>query len=146
MLHNTATLSPQDIVAEVRKFISGAVGPSHSTNMQDVTRAALFLLKNVPATKDAVLEYFCSVFFVAVTKYVRQIEVCVHEQHFIYITFMARLYITILLGKAKHGNTRRKYYSRDSYCSKQFYQWKSRSMGTYHISVVTGITWYFLDW
>lgn len=81
MLHNTATLSPQDILAEVRKFISGAARSSHSTNTQDVTRTGLFLLKNVPATRDAVLEYFCNVFFVAVTKYVRQIEVRIHGQN-----------------------------------------------------------------
>ncbi|EFN88542.1 Integrator complex subunit 5 [Harpegnathos saltator] len=74
MMHNTATLSPQDILAEVRKFISGTVRPSHNTNTQDMTRTALFLLKNVPATRAAVLEYFCNVFFIAVTKYVRQIE------------------------------------------------------------------------
>lgn len=74
MLHNTA-LSHQDILAEVKKFISGAVRPIHSTNTQDVTRTALYLLQNVPAARDAVLEYFCNIFFVAVTKYVRQIEV-----------------------------------------------------------------------
>ncbi|KYM81411.1 Integrator complex subunit 5 [Atta colombica] len=74
MLHNTATLSPQDILTEVRKFISGAIRPAHNTNTQDVTRTALSLLKNVPAAREAVLEYFCNVFFVAVTKYVRQIE------------------------------------------------------------------------
>ncbi|KAM0729054.1 Integrator complex subunit 5 [Formica fusca] len=75
MLHNTTTLSPQDILTEVRKFISGAVSrSSHSANTQDVTRTALFLLKNVPAARDAVLEYFCNVFFTAVSKYVRQIE------------------------------------------------------------------------
>lgn len=74
MLHNT-TLSHQDILAEVKKFISGAVRPIHSTNTQDVTRTALYLLQNVPAARDAVLEYFCNIFFVAVTKYVRQIEV-----------------------------------------------------------------------
>ncbi|KAG9432056.1 integrator complex subunit 5 isoform X1 [Apis mellifera carnica] len=74
MLHPTGTLSPQDILAEVRKFISGAVRPTHSTSTLDVTRTALSLLRNVPAARDAVLEYFCNVFFVAVTKYVRQIE------------------------------------------------------------------------
>lgn len=74
MLHNT-TLSPQDVLAEVRKFISGAVSrSSHNANTQDVTRTALVLLKNVPAARDAVLEYFCNVFFAAVSKYVRQIE------------------------------------------------------------------------
>ncbi|XP_035740370.1 integrator complex subunit 5-like [Vespa mandarinia] len=74
MLHLTNTLSPQDILAEVRKFISSAVRPSHNTNTLDVTRTALFLLKNLPAARDAVLEYFCNVFCIAVTKYVRQIE------------------------------------------------------------------------
>ncbi|XP_076653027.1 integrator complex subunit 5 omd [Halictus rubicundus] len=74
MYNSTGTLSPQDILAEVRKFISGAVRPTHSTSTLDVTRTALSLLRNVPAARDAVLEYFCNVFFVAVTKHVRQIE------------------------------------------------------------------------
>ncbi|XP_076236302.1 integrator complex subunit 5 omd isoform X2 [Calliopsis andreniformis] len=63
-----------DILAEVRKFISGAVRPTHNTSTLDVTRTALSLLRNVPAARDAVLEYFCNVFFAAVTKYFRQIE------------------------------------------------------------------------
>lgn len=75
MLHSTGVLSPQDILVEVRKFISGAVRPTHSTSTLDVTRTALTLLRNVPAARDAVLEYFCNVFFIAVTKYVRQLEV-----------------------------------------------------------------------
>ena len=74
MLHSTGALSPQDILTEVRKFISGAVRPTHSTSTLDVTRTALSLLRSVPAARDAVLEYFCNVFFVAVTKHVRQIE------------------------------------------------------------------------
>lgn len=75
MLHSPGALSPQDILTEVRKFISGAVRPTHSTSTLDVTRTALSLLRSVPAARDAVLEYFCNVFFVAVTKHVRQIEV-----------------------------------------------------------------------
>lgn len=75
MLHTNVASSPQDILNEVRKFISGAVRPSHSINTLEITRTALTLLKNVPATRDAVLEYFCSIFFNAVTKHVRQIEV-----------------------------------------------------------------------
>ncbi|KAK1117511.1 hypothetical protein K0M31_016544 [Melipona bicolor] len=74
MLHSTGALSPEDILAEVRKFISGAVRPTHSTSTLDVTRTALSLLRHVPAARDAVLEYFCNVFFIAVTKYVRQLE------------------------------------------------------------------------
>lgn len=75
MLHSTGALSPEDILAEVRKFISGAIRPTHSTSTLDVTRTALSLLRHVPAARDAVLEYFCNVFFIAVTKYVRQLEV-----------------------------------------------------------------------
>lgn len=94
MLHNTASLSPQDILVEVRKFISGAVRPSHSTNTQDVTRTALSLLKNVPAARDAVLEYFCNVFSIVVTKYVRHIEVRKYGQ---YMYSLCSLYnITIM--------------------------------------------------
>ncbi|XP_043477683.1 integrator complex subunit 5 [Leptopilina heterotoma] len=67
-------LSPQDILADVRRFISGAARPSHSTNTLELTRTGLSLLKNVPAAREAVLEYLCNVFSVAVNKHVRQIE------------------------------------------------------------------------
>lgn len=69
-------MSTQDVLIEIRKFINGAVRSSHNKNVADLTRTGLTLLKNVPATRDAVLEYFCTVFEAAVTKYVRQIEVC----------------------------------------------------------------------
>lgn len=75
MPHSTEALSPQDILAEVRQFISGAARPSHSTNTVELTRTGLSLLKNVPAAREAVLEYLCNVFSVAVNKHVRQIEV-----------------------------------------------------------------------
>lgn len=76
MPHLTDTvLPPQDIMLEVRKFISGTARTSQSSNTLELTRTALGLLKNVPATREAVLEYFCSVFFAAVKKHVRQIEV-----------------------------------------------------------------------
>lgn len=77
MPHITDRLQPQDIMLEVRKFIYGTLKSpqtSSSSSTLDLTRTALGLLKNVPATREAVLEYFCSVFYVAVTKYVRQIE------------------------------------------------------------------------
>ncbi|XP_008210247.1 integrator complex subunit 5 [Nasonia vitripennis] len=76
MLHLTDTvLPPQDIMLEVRKFISITTARnSQSSNTLEVTRTALGLLKNVPATREAVLEYFCSVFFAAVNKHMRQIE------------------------------------------------------------------------
>lgn len=74
MPHITDSLQPQDIMLEVRKFIHGTVKSPQNTNTLELTRTALGLLKNVPATREAVLEYFCSVFYVAVTKYVRQLE------------------------------------------------------------------------
>ncbi|XP_012270853.1 integrator complex subunit 5 [Orussus abietinus] len=74
MPHSLEAPTPQDILVEVRKFISGAVRSNHNVNTLDLTRTALSLLQNLPAARDAVLEYFCSVFFVAVNKYVRQIE------------------------------------------------------------------------
>ncbi|KAJ8666827.1 hypothetical protein QAD02_008489 [Eretmocerus hayati] len=67
-------LPPADIMLEVRKFISGTSRNSHTTNTLELTRTALSLLQHVPATREAVLEHFCSVFFTAVTKHVRQIE------------------------------------------------------------------------
>jgi hypothetical protein len=81
MPHLTDSLPPQDIMVEVRKFICGTARPTQSSNTLELTRTALNLLKNVPATREAVLEYFCSVFFVAVTKYMRQIEVRLHCLH-----------------------------------------------------------------
>lgn len=107
MLHPTGTLSPQDILAEVRKFISGAVRPTHSTSTLDVTRTALSLLRNVPAVRDAVLEYFCNVFFVAVTKYVRQIEVSKYLiiYHKIYdLIKNSNINFFIFLDKSKFSN------------------------------------------
>lgn len=67
-------LQSQDIMLEVKKFIVGTSRPSQTSNTLDLTQTALGLLKNVPATREAVLEYFCSVFYVAVTKDVRQLE------------------------------------------------------------------------
>ncbi|XP_046419986.1 integrator complex subunit 5 isoform X1 [Neodiprion fabricii] len=74
MQQSTDILSPQDLLAEVRKFISGAVRNTHGTNTLELARTALSLLRNLPAARDAVLEYFCTVFSVCVSKHVRQIE------------------------------------------------------------------------
>lgn len=75
MPHSTDVLSPQDLLAEVRKFISGAVRSTHGSNTLELARTSLSLLQNLPAARDAVLEYFCTVFSVCVNKHVRQIEV-----------------------------------------------------------------------
>lgn len=84
MPHSTEVLSPQDLLAEVRKFISGAARSSHGSNTLDLARTALSLLQNLPAARDAVLEYFCTVFSVCVSKHVRQIEVSAYTAHLIF--------------------------------------------------------------
>ncbi|KAG8227424.1 hypothetical protein J437_LFUL000433 [Ladona fulva] len=64
---------PQDSLSELRIFVAGATR-TVKTNPLELARTALSLLKTLPSTIDAVLEYFCALFDVAVGKYVSQIE------------------------------------------------------------------------
>lgn len=64
----------QDLLMAIRTFISGATG-SRKTNPLELTRIALDLLKRLPSARDAVLEYFCSVFDKSVSDYLAQTEV-----------------------------------------------------------------------
>lgn len=66
-------LSSQDVELEVKKFLAGVV--RHSYISPELTQTSLFLLKNVSATRNAVLEYFSTVFLVSVGKHIRLIEV-----------------------------------------------------------------------
>lgn len=68
------SLPPKDIMVEVKKFLSSISKTSQNLNTIELTRTALKLLNNVPATREAVLEHFCSVFFAVVSKHVRQLE------------------------------------------------------------------------
>ncbi|XP_046389337.1 integrator complex subunit 5 [Ischnura elegans] len=63
----------QDSLSELRTFVAGATR-TVKTNPLELARTALSLLKTLPSTIDAVLEYFCALFDVAVAKYVSQIE------------------------------------------------------------------------
>ncbi|XP_071444577.1 integrator complex subunit 5 isoform X2 [Hetaerina americana] len=63
----------QDSLSELRIFVAGATR-TVKTNPLELARTALSLLKTLPSTIDAVLEYFCALFDVAVAKYVSQIE------------------------------------------------------------------------
>lgn len=74
MLHLMDSLPPKDIMVEVKKFLSSTSKSPQNLNTIELTRTALRLLNNVPATREAVLEHFCSVFFAAVSKHVRQLE------------------------------------------------------------------------
>lgn len=78
-------LSPEEIIAEVRKFIPESVKKCQRTNIQRVTKGALTLLKNLPGARDAILEYAGKVFFFAVNRQIRHIEV---RQIFVEIKFV----------------------------------------------------------
>jgi Integrator complex subunit 5 N-terminus len=70
------TNTPQDLMQELRNFLSGSrVGPK--ANHVELTRTALNLLKSLPAARYAVLEYFCTVLDISVARYVSQLEVCI---------------------------------------------------------------------
>lgn len=64
---------PQDLMNDLRTFVAGATRPV-KTNPLELARTALSILKTLPAARDAVLEYFCTLFNSAVSKYVTQIE------------------------------------------------------------------------
>lgn len=63
-----------DLLNSLRSFLSGATRSSRTCDLE-LTRNALALLKTLPASRDAVLEYFCSVFDSAVKKYSSQVQV-----------------------------------------------------------------------
>ncbi|XP_075212361.1 integrator complex subunit 5 omd [Lycorma delicatula] len=66
-------LSQQDLLAELRLFIAGATR-SLKVHPLELARKALSLLKTLPAARDAVLEYFCTLFYSAVSNYVKQLK------------------------------------------------------------------------
>lgn len=67
------THNQPDILTELNTFILGATQNSKS-NPLDLSKTALFLLKNLPAARDAILEYFCNLFDIAVSNYIKRIE------------------------------------------------------------------------
>jgi len=74
---------PADLMAELRAFISGAniVQKSSRRGALDASlaRTALSLLRTLPAAREAVLEYFCTLFDEAVSKHITQLEVSSEE-------------------------------------------------------------------
>ena len=69
-------LTPEEISQEVRKFIHESVRKPNRTDIAEVTRGALVLLKHLPGSRDAVLEYICKIFFYACSRQMRNMEVC----------------------------------------------------------------------
>lgn len=66
-------VTADEVIEEVRNFIAGATHAS-KVNGHELAKCAIFLLKTIPATKEAVLEYLCSVFDEAVTDHMHQLE------------------------------------------------------------------------
>lgn len=65
----------QDLMSELRAFIAGSQRSAAKANHAELTRTALSLLKSLPAARDAVLEYFCTVMDMSVSRYMSQLEV-----------------------------------------------------------------------
>uniref|UniRef100_A0A0C9QQX7 INTS5 protein n=2 Tax=Fopius arisanus TaxID=64838 RepID=A0A0C9QQX7_9HYME len=68
-------LTPEQILVEVRKFIPESVKKCQHTNVYKVTKGALTLLRNLPGAREAVLEYLRKVFFFAVNRQNRHMEI-----------------------------------------------------------------------
>lgn len=64
----------QDILSELRTFIAGAARLSE-VNPITLVKTAVSLLKTLPATREAVLEYFGSIFHHYVSCYLSLLEV-----------------------------------------------------------------------
>lgn len=71
------SVQPADLYSDLRRFILGASGRA-DIDPPVLAHLALSLLKNLLASRDAVLEYFCSLFDAAVANYVKQFEVHVY--------------------------------------------------------------------
>lgn len=82
MLSQPTVIRPatQDLMTELHIFIGGATKNNH-VNPLDLAKTALNLIKNLPAARDAVLEYFCTVFDKAAMNYVVRIEVSNNKQY-----------------------------------------------------------------
>ncbi|XP_043288264.1 integrator complex subunit 5 [Venturia canescens] len=69
------SLTPLEISTEVRKFIQESVKKPHRTDVAEVTKGALILLRHLPGSREAVLEYICKIFFYACSRQLRNMEV-----------------------------------------------------------------------
>lgn len=77
MLSHTAVIRnmpQQDLLNELNTFIKGAL-KLDKCNTLDLSKTALRLLKNLPAARNGLFEYFSNVFTNAATNYIQAIEV-----------------------------------------------------------------------
>lgn len=63
-----------NLMEDFRLFITGTTVNAGRCNPLELTRAALTLLKALPATRDAVFQYFCGVFDNAAQNYILRLE------------------------------------------------------------------------
>lgn len=92
---------PADLYSDLRRFIEGAAGRD-KTDPHELAHLALSLLKNLLAARDAVLEYFCSLFDAAVSHYVKQIEVFL-----LYFEIIEKPFVVKTLFKCKSNKSQR---------------------------------------
>lgn len=64
----------QDLLNELHTFIKGAL-KLERCNSLDLTKTALRLLKNIPAARVALFEFFSNVFSEAAANYIKAVEV-----------------------------------------------------------------------
>ncbi|XP_074653941.1 integrator complex subunit 5-like isoform X2 [Tubulanus polymorphus] len=70
------SVDPREILAHVRKFVSGAGSNQKGQlkNNEDLAKSAIFLLQTLPSARFAVLEHLCSVFDQAVQAHILRIK------------------------------------------------------------------------
>lgn len=86
--------SQQDITEELRCFIAGTTR-SAKCNPLDLTKTAISLLKTLPATREAIFEYFCTVFDNTTQNYITRIEVWFDWIHNRFIHAKVRLFFRL---------------------------------------------------
>lgn len=63
----------QEILREIRNFVGGATFGSKFSRTE-LAKSAIFLLKTLPAAREAILEYLCTIFDEAVSLYTHNLE------------------------------------------------------------------------
>lgn len=76
----TSVMLGPDLMGELRAFINGATRSSRKGHLDiGLARVALSLLKTLPASREAVLEYFCFLFDEVVRHYIENVEVAAQK-------------------------------------------------------------------
>lgn len=82
---STSVVMGPDLMGELRAFIVGATRNARKGHLDiGLARVALSLLKTLPASREAVLEYFCSLFDEVVERYIENVEVFILSLFFFF--------------------------------------------------------------